>query len=139
MRVLLRVQRICGFTQYYMIPILRLDYSENLIFSFHFNTAHSNEFVHQCTRPSWIQIVNYCHLDTRPFPESTSTCPLEPQRSNSLLSVSKYKLVYSNVPFANISNSVTDQGIILLSSDLLCEYLWPLLLTWFNFNPSMDK
>ena len=19
------------------------------------------------------------------------------------------------------------------------EYLWPLLLTWFNFNPSMDK
>ena len=20
-----------------------------------------------------------------------------------------------------------------------CIYLWPLLLTWFNFNPSMDK
>ena len=22
---------------------------------------------------------------------------------------------------------------------LVDEYLWPLLLTWFNFNPSMDK
>ena len=21
----------------------------------------------------------------------------------------------------------------------LCVYLWPILLTWINFNPSMDK
>ena len=26
-----------------------------------------------------------------------------------------------------------------ISYTLSREYLWPLLLTWFNFNPSMDK
>ena len=37
-------------------------------------------------------------------------------------------------PSVAILSAMQDKQIIVNSS-----YLWPLLLTWFNFNPSMDK
>ena len=32
-----------------------------------------------------------------------------------------------------------DKSLLFLIGNVMAGRLWPLLLTWFNFNPSMDK
>ena len=46
-------------------------------------------------------------------------------------------LKHSRHFFAYNFTSVSD--VTVKDMDKICWHLWPLLLTWFNFNPSMDK
>ena len=38
-----------------------------------------------------------------------------------------------------VSLKVVARGSVSFASSMFGSELWPLLLTWFNFNPTMDK
>ena len=41
--------------------------------------------------------------------------------------------------YIDVNNPVRGTEPKTAIADILAYYLWPLLLIWFNFNPSMDK
>ena len=44
-------------------------------------------------------------------------------------------IIYGNAPLTHRQLEVHEHG----HSTVTADALWPLLLTWFNFNPGMDK
>ena len=50
----------------------------------------------------------------------------------------KYYTCYKNI---NTPGKITNGRAAEIEMDIITMFhlLWPLLLTWFNFNPSMDK
>ena len=62
-----------------------------------------------------------------------------------LASVTRAAIIFAALCRYVVNNSSTslinnDQGLIGISdAEQAIHYLWPLLLTWINFNPGMDK
>ena len=65
--------------------------------------------------------------------ENNSTLKLRPEQNGQYIQICFCE--------ANLSSHVqiSQRFVPLLSAPLTNSHLWPLLLTWFNFNPSMDK
>ena len=95
----------------------------------------SDAYMHRWTGSALVQIMA-CHLlGTKPLSEPIlDYYQLLPKEHTAVKFQSKYKTFYSRKciwkywrPFCPGGDELTDSG------------QWPLLLTWFNFNPSMDK
>ena len=65
----------------------------------------------------------------------------ESGRLRMFISVNIIKQAHTNIALIAIRNEYiwTIYIFILYSSIAIVNHQWPLLLTWFNFNPSMDK